>query len=60
MGYGSEYDHLKMPDENVLSGRNTEVLKMKKEGFSNIEIGKHFNISEGAVRKILKRTEDNQ
>jgi len=60
IGYDSEYEHLKLPDENTLSERNTEILKMKKEGYSNIEIGRHFNISEGAVRKILKKLEDNQ
>lgn len=59
IGYGSEYEHLKMPDENTLSERNNEVVKMKKEGYSNVEIGNHLNISEGMVRKILKKSEDN-
>lgn len=60
MGYGSEYEHLKIPDENILVERNAEVLKMKKEGWSNAEIGKRHNISEGAVRKILKKSMYNQ
>jgi len=59
IGYGNEYEHLKIPDENMLSERNAEILKMKKEGNSNVEIANHFNISEGAVRKILKKC-DNQ
>lgn len=58
--YGSEYEHLKLPDENVHSERNANILRMKKAGCSNIDIGKQFNISEGAVRKILKKSEDNQ
>jgi len=60
IGYDSEYEHLKIPDENTLSERNAEIQKMKKENYSNVEIAKHFNISEGAVRKVLKKSEDNQ
>lgn len=58
--YGSEYEHLRISDENILAERNAEVLKMKKEGYSNADIGKRHNISEGAVRKVLKKSMYNQ
>lgn len=60
IGYESEYEHLKIPDENTLTERNAEVLKMKKGGYSNADIGRHFNVSEGAIRKILKKAGYNQ
>lgn len=60
LGFGSENEHLKQLDENGQSTRVTQVLELKNQGLSNVAIGSQLGISEGAVRKILKRAENIQ
>ncbi|MGV0977806.1 AAA family ATPase [Empedobacter falsenii] len=38
--------------------RNMQILEMKNRGISNIKIGEEFNLSEGAIRKILKKLQE--
>ncbi len=55
-GVGSESEHLKdfqKEDKDLLYD---EVRTLKSQGKSNVEIAKHYNVSEGAVRKWLKKT----
>lgn len=54
--HGSEYAHLKIQDEDTLAERNAKIIDLKNKGLSNIEIGKQVGITEGAVRKVLKKS----
>ena len=38
--------------------RNMKILEMKNQGKTNIEIGNHFSLSEGAIRKIFKKLQE--
>lgn len=54
--YGSEYDHLKHLSESDRENRHQKIIELKSQGLSNIQIGKQLGISEGAIRKQLKKT----
>ncbi|WP_372800898.1 AAA family ATPase [Lutibacter sp.] len=54
-GYDNELNHLKQQTQVDFNTRNDDILKLKSEGKSNVAIGQLFNISEGAVRNILKK-----
>ena len=49
--YGYEQDHLREIDK---LSRINDAKRLKTEGKSNVEIGKHFGVTEGAVRAWLK------
>jgi RecA-family ATPase len=49
--FGYEYEHLKEIDKQT---RLAEVKKLKTEGKNNVEIGRLFGVTEGAVRAWLK------
>ncbi len=49
--YGSEYEHLKEIDKQA---RLVDIMKMKNEGKSNVDIGRVYGVSEGAVRNWLR------
>ena len=57
--YGTEREHLKQLSDNDRKNRISEAVKMKKQGVSNVQIAKEFNVSEGAVRKWIKKYTDN-
>lgn len=54
LSYGRESAHLKQITEKDREHQKIEAVELKKQGLSNIEIGKRFGVSEGAVRKWLK------
>ncbi len=60
LGYGTEREHLKQLTDNDRENRISEALEMKKQGVSNVQIAKEFNVSEGAVRKWVKKHTDNE
>ncbi|RRT90083.1 AAA family ATPase [Empedobacter falsenii] len=45
-------------DFNPSEERNMKILKMSNDGISNVKIGEEFNLSEGAIRKILKKIQE--
>ncbi len=53
--YGSEPDHLKLLDENEKSARVEQILALHSRGLSNRAIAQQLNITEGAIRKCLKK-----
>ena len=57
---GTEREHLKQLSDNDRETRISEALKLKKQGISNVEIANQFNVSEGAVRKWIKKYSDNE
>lgn len=52
--FGYEQDHLKEIDK---LSRYNEVKRLKSEGKSNVDIGKLYGVTEGAVRSWLKEQE---
>ncbi len=58
--YGTEREHLKQLTENDKENRILEALELKSKGLSNVQIANQFNVSEGAVRKWIKKHSDNE
>ena len=58
--FSTEREHLKQFNENDREQRISEALELKKQGFSNVEIARKFCVSEGAVRKWIKKDNENK
>ena len=56
--FGSEREHLKEYTENDKEERIALVLELKRQGRTNVEIARNLGVSEGAIRKWLKKVED--
>ena len=57
LGFSSELDHLRQLTENDKKQILTEVMELKKKGVSNIEIARKYSVSEGAIRKWIKKAD---
>lgn len=55
MGYDNELNHLKERTRQDFETRDEKIIQLKNEGKSNVEIGRMLGISEGTVRKELKK-----
>jgi hypothetical protein len=55
IAYGDEREHLKIYGENDKESRIREAVELKQRGNSNVEIAAHFGVSEGSIRKWLKK-----
>lgn len=53
--YGIEQSHLKERTLEEKEKRMGEAISLKAQGWSNVKIANHFNVSEGAVRKWFKK-----
>jgi KaiC/GvpD/RAD55 family RecA-like ATPase len=60
MGFGCEYEYLKQQTEQDREQRIKEVVEMKKNGSTNTEIAGKLSVSEGAVRKWLKKYDESK
>lgn len=60
LSFGSEYEHLKRYTEDEKDKRIADVLELKKQGLSNIEIAGRYGVSEGALRKWIKKAKENE
>ncbi|QQM28084.1 AAA family ATPase [Elizabethkingia sp. M8] len=58
--FGSEREHLKQLTEKDHESKISEALELKKQGLSNVQIAKQFGVSEGAVRKWIKKGAENE
>lgn len=58
--FGAEREHLKQLSEKDHKNKISEALELKKQGFTNVQIAKQFGVSEGAVRKWLKKGIENE
>jgi hypothetical protein len=56
LGFSNEYEHLKDISE-VKEDRVQVAVELKRQGKSNVEISKELGVTEGAVRKWLKKAE---
>jgi RecA-family ATPase len=50
-----EYEHLKVYQGQPSDDKAKAAHKLKDQGLNNVEIGKELNVSEGMVRKYLKK-----
>jgi hypothetical protein len=55
--YGRESEHLKHITEKDRAAQINEAVELKSSGVSNTDIARKFGVSEGAVRKWLKKAE---
>ena len=55
LDFGTEREHLRQLTDKDHESKVLEALEFKKQGLSNIQIAKKFGVSEGAVRKWLKK-----
>jgi len=60
LNFGTERDHLKQYTEKDKEQRIIEVLELKQQGLSNVEIARRHGCSEGAVRKWIKKGAENK
>ena len=58
--FGAEREHLKQLTEKDHENKISEALELKKQGLSNVQIAKQFGVSEGAVRKWIKKGAENE
>lgn len=58
VGFGTEREHLRQLSDTDRDNRITESLELKRQGNTNVQIAKHFGVSEGAVRKWFKKNGD--
>ncbi len=49
--FSTEFEHLKQLSNGDKEQRISEVMELKKQGISNVEIGRRYSVSEGTVRK---------
>ena len=55
IGYADESDHLQERSKKSKEKRNDGILKLHNNGMNKVNIGKEFGISEGCVRRVLKK-----
>jgi len=55
IGFGSEREHLKEITEKDKGQKVAEVMALRSKGVSKIEIARRFGVSEGAIRKWIKK-----
>ena len=58
--FGAEREHLKQLTVKDQNQKISEALILKREGLSNVDIAKHFGVSEGAIRKWFKKSAENE
>lgn len=57
LAFETEREHLKEVSEKDKGQMVAEALELKKQGWTNVRIADHFSVSEGTVRKWLKKAE---
>lgn len=53
--FGAERNHLKQLTDKDHENKISEALKLKEQGLSNTQIAEQFGVTEGAVRKWIKK-----
>lgn len=60
LDFGAEQEHLRQITEKDRESKISEAFELKKQGLSNVQIAKQFGVSEGAVRKWVKKGSENE
>jgi predicted transcriptional regulator len=55
LSYGIEREHLKEVTEKDKEQKISEVIELKRQGLSNREIANKYGVTEGAIRKWIKK-----
>lgn len=55
IGYGNELDLLRTNSPECKSDKVERAIQLKGEGLSNVAIARELNVSEGAIRKWIKK-----
>ena len=58
INFGDEREHLKEITDKDKGQKISDVLELKKQGISNTEIARRFQVSEGAIRKWIKKVNE--
>lgn len=58
IGFGRESDHLRQLNSSDKSQLKEKAFELKDNGYSNVKIAEELGVSEGAVRKWLKKIDD--
>ena len=58
IGFSTEREHLREISEKDKGQKISEVLELKKQGITNIEIARRLGVSEGAIRKWIKKANE--
>jgi RecA-family ATPase len=58
LNFGTEWEHLKQFTEKDKEQRVSEAMELKKQGISNVEIARRFGVSEGSIRKWIKKANE--
>lgn len=58
IGYGTEKEHIKESSFNDREAKISEAKRLKALGCSNVEVAHQLGVSEGAVRKWIKKSND--
>lgn len=57
--FNTEDEHLRKPQEENSPDRIKEIIELKNQNLSNIEIGKRIGVSEAAIRRRIIKYEKN-
>ena len=60
MDFGAEREHLKQLTEKDHQNKVSKAMEYKEQGRSNVEIAREFGVTEGAVRKWIKKGTENE
>jgi hypothetical protein len=52
IGHRRGEDH---PSSRLTDRRRRQAIGLSDKGWSNVDIGEHFGVSEGSIRKLLKQ-----
>ncbi|MDN3205931.1 AAA family ATPase [Algoriphagus sediminis] len=55
LDFGSEREHLKELTQQDRDRKILKVHELKKQGMNNVQIAEQYNVSEGTIRKWLKK-----
>ena len=58
--FDAEHAHLKQYSESEKEQRISDALELKMQGHSNVAVAKKFGVSEGTVRKWLKKAAESK
>lgn len=60
LNFSTEREHLKEVTSKDKGQKILEVMELKEQGVSNMEIARKFGVSEGAVRKWIKKATEKE
>lgn len=53
--FGSEKEHLREPSEKDREQKIADIQDLRRQGLSNVQIAKRMGVTEGTIRKLIKK-----